>query len=377
MRLASGEFRGRPLTTLLFVLSVWVGLRVVTWAPLVEPLQNLGEFASSKPATMRSARPVTGERQVQLPDSIYRDRAEGLNAFPKEGVASGSVKSTVAPLDWADTLPAPIARPERRIEPDVAAGHQLLWLAAMSRLPSPGHLISQHAPAGEAKSLNAAQADAARWSLDAWAFWRDGSHRLSSDAGRSPVYGASQLGAVMRYRLAPSSSHDPRAYVRAYKALVTDGESELAAGLSARPVGQLPLRAHAELRATRFARSTEIRPAAFVTTELPQKELGLGVRGEVYAQAGYVGGEGATAFADGQLHLMKGVSEFDLGKISVGGASWAGAQEGSNRLDIGPSMRLDIEVGGTPARVSVDWRERVAGNAEPGSGVAVTLSTRF
>jgi hypothetical protein len=40
-------------------------------------------------------------------------------------------------------------------------------------------------------------------------------------------------------------------------------------------------------------------------------------------------------------------------------------------------MRLDWSLGDVPARVSVDYRQQVAGDAEPGSGVAATVSTRF
>jgi hypothetical protein len=40
-------------------------------------------------------------------------------------------------------------------------------------------------------------------------------------------------------------------------------------------------------------------------------------------------------------------------------------------------MRIETRIADTPARLSVDWRQRIAGDAEPGSGLAVTLSTRF
>jgi hypothetical protein len=45
--------------------------------------------------------------------------------------------------------------------------------------------------------------------------------------------------------------------------------------------------------------------------------------------------------------------------------------------DLGLWQRLDVTLGAVPARVSLDWRERVEGDAGPGSGAAVTLSTRF
>ena len=64
-------------------------------------------------------------------------------------------------------------------------------------------------------------------------------------------------------------------------------------------------------------------------------------------------------------------------RLSLGAGSWGGIQRDASRLDVGPTLRLDLTVGEVPARVSVDWRERVAGDAAPESGVAATLSTRF
>jgi hypothetical protein len=64
-------------------------------------------------------------------------------------------------------------------------------------------------------------------------------------------------------------------------------------------------------------------------------------------------------------------------RLSFGGAAWGGAQKDASRFDIGPTLRLDLSVGEVPARISVDWRERVAGDAAPESGVAATVSTRF
>ena len=96
-----------------------------------------------------------------------------------------------------------------------------------------------------------------------------------------------------------------------------------------------------------------------------------------YGQAGYVGGEFATAFADGAFVAEREVARFDLGRVSLGGGAWGGAQQGAARLDIGPSLTVDLRLGAAPARIEADYRWRVAGNAEPGNGGVVTLSTGF
>lgn len=243
------------------------------------------------------------------------------------------------------------------------------------------------------RSIVSGAPKADRWSLDAWAFAREGSNALPVSQGSVPIYGASQLGAVLRYELAPDSQFRPRAYVRGYHALVDNGESEIAVGGSVRPIPGVPLRAHVETRAIeRPLGDSEIRGSAFVTTEIPQIALPFGTKAEIYGQGGYVSGDDAVWFADGQVQVTREVIDFNLespsyGKISVGAGAWAGVQEpagGNNntpdtiyRVDVGPTIRMDFTIGKQPARISVDWRERVAGDAMPSSGVAATISTRF
>jgi hypothetical protein len=121
-----------------------------------------------------------------------------------------------------------------------------------------------------------------------------------------------------------------------------------------------------------------VRPAAFAYTELPPLELPHGARAEFYGQAGYVGGDFASAFADGQLRVDGRLLRLGRGELRAGGGAWGGAQKGASRLDIGPTATLGVPMGGTAAaRVGVDWRFRVAGNAAPASGPALTLSAGF
>ena len=105
-------------------------------------------------------------------------------------------------------------------------------------------------------------ADTDRWFLDAYTFYRQGSSSLSPSQGRAPVYGASQVAANLQYRFAPASGRDPRAFVRGYQALAQDGETELAAGLSARPLAKVPVRVAGELRAVRNPLGTDFRSAS-------------------------------------------------------------------------------------------------------------------
>ncbi len=193
----------------------------------------------------------------------------------------------------------------------------------------------------------------------------------------APGYGASQAGAVLRYSLAPESSRTPQAYIRVTQAIAEPRETEGALGISARPVPDVPVRAMAELRVQRIGGETQVRPAMLAVTELPPVVLPLGTQADIYAQAGYVGGEFATPFADGQVRVTRPLLTVGDAHIRIGAGMWGGAQRGVSRLDVGPTASVDIPVGGANARIAVDYRQRVAGDAVPGSGPALTISTGF
>ena len=144
-----------------------------------------------------------------------------------------------------------------------------------------------------------------------------------------------------------------------------------------RPIPGLPLRVLAEGRATRTINGTIMRPAAALVSELPPARLPLGLRGETYLQAGYVGGRGATAFVDGQARLERPLVHAGGFALRAGGGVWGGAQRGASRLDVGPTATVSFRLGAAQSRVSADYRWRVAGNAAPGSGPVVTLSAGF
>lgn len=144
-----------------------------------------------------------------------------------------------------------------------------------------------------------------------------------------------------------------------------------------RPLAGLPVTAHGEARLARRGAKLEVRPAAFVSGGFDDAPLAAGITTRGYAQAGYVGGRDATAFADGSLVAEKPLWRERENALSTGAGLWAGAQRGASRLDLGPSASLRFRLGEGSARISVDYRQRIAGNAEPASGAALTLSAGF
>jgi hypothetical protein len=285
-------------------------------------------------------------------------------------------------------MPRPLAAPSGAQEPMAAAGHQLMWMAALARVAVPPEVSAliggQTAPAAPAPvPLSPGLAASAsgtpnRWSADAWMLARRQSPM--SLASSRPLYGGSQAGAVLRYQLAPSSGHRPIAYLRGSTAMGAIRESEVALGLGARPIPSLPLVVAGEARAFRAMGETTFRPAALAYTELPVQQLPMGLQAEAYFQGGYVGGKYATPFVDGQLRIDRPVLSLDrlgIGELRLGGGIWAGAQKGAKRLDTGPGATASLKLLGKPARVSMDYRFRVAGDADPGSGPALTVAAGF
>ena len=270
------------------------------------------------------------------------------------------------------------------IQPRVAAGHQLMMLAALGQLPLPPLIAASQGWPTALPAPRRVSGEASRWSGDGWVLLRRGSDGLSAAPSASPAfarYGASQAGAVLRYSLAPASPLRPQAHLRLTRALVgargRGGESEAAAGFSGRPLAGVPLRLYGEGRVQRVGGMTRLRPAASLVSELPPLALPLGAEAEIYAQGGYVGGKNATAFFDAQLTADRKVVARGPAELRLGAGAWAGGQQGATRLDLGPRASLRLRIGQAPSRLALDWRFRVAGKAAPASGPALTLSAGF
>jgi hypothetical protein len=151
-------------------------------------------------------------------------------------------------------------------------------------------------------------------------------------------------------------------------------EREWAAGLLWRPSAAFP--AHLSLE-RRFRPDRPDAVAAFVSGGHDSTSLPLGFALDGYGQAGFVTGKSGGGFADAQLHILKNMASDGQSKLAVGAGAWAGGQSDILRVDIGPSGRANLKIGATSLRLDASWRFRIVGNARPGDGPAVTLSTSF
>lgn len=384
----AAAFRGQPLIVLAGVLCAWLGLRVAHWQP------SLAGNGAPKMATYAGA---------SIPGTNLAAGLRAEQALPPARFLAGrrswsrylSPRTSLPHLRPSLRLRYPVPLVARVIAADlpaaamsVAVGHNLLLAAGVSHLnvtpslavyfddPSPSRAGILAAAAPESGLFRPAFAmPGSRLSADSWLMLRQDS--TPSAAAVRPSYGRSQAGAALRYRLAPSSAHDPRTYVRLSAALEGALERDAVAGFSARPLPIMPVRVAIEARVTETGAGTELRPAIVAVTELPPIGLPRGLRADAYVQGGYVSGRSATAFVDGQGRIERVVARLGDADISAGAGFWGGAQEGAGRLDVGPTAAIAFRVGQARGRLAADYRWRIAGDATPNSGPAVTLSAGF
>ncbi|MGB3166256.1 MAG: hypothetical protein WBA68_05700 [Alteraurantiacibacter sp.] len=368
---ASEERRGGALVALGCVLAAWLVLRVGLWEAPFTPASLLRDAFSELVHAPVADKLVDPDVPRAVPESKYEGAP--LRAWEAPRV--------VAPVP--DRVERPVAPPLPQVErpfvgftpvtsPVFAEAPALVAHAQMGRSGYKYVLPATEAPE-QTKPEGAASP--ARWSMDMWALLRDGS--ASQIFAATPNYGRSQVGAVLRYDLAPRSGHAPQLYLRATSALEGAREREAALGIAARPLRDLPIRLAVEARLAETASSTETRAAAYAVSEFPAVTLPYGASGEAYVQAGYVTGDFASGFVDGQARIIRPVARTEDFRLEAGAGAWGGAQRGAERLDVGPTAAMTFRLGPASARVAADYRFRVAGAAAPASGPALTVSAGF
>ena len=335
---------GQPIIVFFALLLGWVGIRALYWESPFPEIAPIG-LVSTSPTILRKQPALANAEIKPGPLDISPSWKYETNALiaPPPGIL-------------VDRLPlASISATNYRSERlDVLASHQLLWLSAMTTMPLPRLIANVMRDASIDPNISGNSsgrgiaAQSKRWSVDGWLFLRPDATLPASTGPRFASYGASQAGALLRYRLRPDSAVGSTAYLRATKALAAGRESELAAGLSARLIPSVPIAAHAELRATRGAVTTEVRPAAFLVTEFPPQDLPADLQAETYFAAGYVGGDFATAFVDGQIRVDRELAQFDRGTFRAGAGVWGGAQKRGRSGRCWPKRERDYETGQGP-----------------------------
>ena len=210
----------------------------------------------------------------------------------------------------------------------------------------------------------------------AFSYWRWGGTENGLAAGGQ--YGGGQSGFITTFALQNQDDlgqpHRLAVLVRAAIAHDRLDEREFALGGRWRPIRKLPVTLTAERR---FRHDRRDAFALYAAGGTDNTRLPFQFRMDSFAQAGVVSGKDAGAFFDALARADRNVVQLKGISFHAGAGAWAAGQRDAMRLDIGPSLRTDIVIKATRFRVNADWRFRIAGNASPTNGPALTLSTGF
>jgi hypothetical protein len=336
-----------PLRFLGLVLGGWVAARAALLAPGLWPAMATAPAPKITPRFLDSA--AASPAYPHRPDALMR----------VEPAKPASAESTLIKLAGAVEERSEAARPT-----DFAGlvSPVLSSIAAVER-PRPGEASASPLPLPNIAAPPLGLPG--RWSVSAWTLVRRGEGRQLAPGG---TLGGSQAGARMTYRLRD------RLFLsgRFYTPLNDSAGAEAALGVEWQPLRTLPVRLLAERRQA-VGRDGRSAFALLAHGGVSEQPLVGPVMLDAYVQAGMVGLKSRDGFADGAARLAVPVA----GDVSVGLGAWGAVQPGVSRLDVGPHASYRLPAFGDRIRVSAEWRVRVAGDARPGSGPALTLSTDF
>lgn len=334
---------GRPLRFLLLVSVGWVGTRtVMLWPTAMHP---------GIPAVVRGGAIVPQAAAVTMATRMSAVVARPL--APHVIVASaprvkGILKQVIVPKATFANWPVPLQQGPPASAGEVRKPELIAGLPTLLNRPTPLR---------------------SRFFGSAWLFARDGSGIVGVVPGVQ--LGGSQAGVRLAYAL----TEDRRIAIAARAASpLGKGMRELALGVEWQP-SRLPLRIVAEQRfALNEGRGG---PSLSVVGGAGPLPIVAGFNLEGYGQAGVIGRDKGEAFVDGAVRLARPIAKIGDVQLDLGGGAWGAAQKGASRLDIGPSLSARLPIGQQPVRLSLDWRQRIAGNARPDSGAVLTLGADF
>jgi hypothetical protein len=206
-----------------------------------------------------------------------------------------------------------------------------------------------------------------RVQLTAWALLRSQRDGIGpSSLASGGQLGGSQAGA----RLAYNFTRQIAATLRTTSEVGRTG-GEVAAGVRIQPAAAIPLWFTVERR-HRLGRYSSGRNAfaLFFESGVYERPLPWRLSLDAYLQGGVVGFHSRDGFIDGAMTVSRPVYR----QFSAGLGVWGGAQPGVYRVDAGPRITMRVRPN---LKVHLDYRSRLAGNARPGSGAAVTLAGDF
>ncbi len=334
--------RGRPLRFLAAVVAGWIGLRILLLWPQawVASGGDPRDRAGARCRRWRGCRPRwPAPRPHRAPAAPARRAAARARPVADPARIEMALLSLLqfGRAEYADAPPSG-------------------WLAPRAAAPGRGAPASRLAPMDD------------RWSASAWLVARGGAARAAAP-GESQL-GGGQAGVRVSYVL--DRGRRIAVFGRVSAPLAGAGR-EAALGIEWQPA-RVPVRlvARAAARARRERRRRDraragrrVRPPF---GRLPPRKLWPGGRGAARAARALCRRCGAAT---------RTVAGLGGARLALGGGAWGAAQRDAARFDLGPSATLALPAGRHGIRFALDWRQRIAGEARPGSGLALTIGSDF
>jgi hypothetical protein len=345
-------FRGRAIVYPLVLIGCWIGGRAA----------YLGWKTSLQPALSSVVKhhELAPRRWVSRPNGVDQRAALTIKT-PERNRPAGGVARTTGKRHFglSASRERPVAAQQTRMQNAVADGHAT-DSSHGSNLPMEGQ--EKGGSFGNA-----------RWFGYGYSFWRLAGKGGTNAAAPGGQYGGSQGGLILGYDLQGPRDKGLALLLRA-AATPDRGGEELALGLRWQRPAKLPLSLNAERR---FVIDGRDRWAVYAAGGIDAGPLPAKFTLDAFGQAGWTSGRDGGAFFDAQARVMRPVTTIGGITIKAGAGAWAGGQEDVRRLDVGPALAAQFPLAKTRLDLRLDWRQRVAGDAEPKSGPAITLSTGF
>lgn len=151
---------------------------------------------------------------------------------------------------------------------------------------------------------------------------------------------------------------------------------EAGLGLATRPIKQVPIELIFERRVA-LDRGGRNALAVIAAGGFDDKPIIRKVKMSGYAQTGMVGFARNDGFIDGALRVERALLDHSRTGLRIGAGLWGAAQPDVARIDAGPILAVKQRLGRANLRISAEYRWRLAGQARPASGPALSIGTDF
>jgi hypothetical protein len=357
-----------PVRFLVVVVAGWATVRAMTLGAI--PGFTVS-YARELPAADRLP-PIVATQFAPLPPVEAAAVIQQPFAYPSPGTMRVIPAGYYAPYGYAYSaaaVPPPIPeRPQWNLPPTrglpassfLAQSDESWEVANLAAFPQ---RQSRAAPVLAARPPAEPRLD--RVQLSSWALLRGAPSPGALASGGT--LGGSQAGARLTYAF----NRWMAASLRTTSPVGGSTGAEVAGGVRFTPLRSIPV-------ALTIERRQSISPhgggrsafAVFAEGGLYRQPMPWKFTLDAYVQGGLVGLSSRDYFVDGAFAFTRP----GWGRVSAGFGLWGGAQTGVYRVDAGPRVSVRVR---DNIYAHVDWRQRIAGSAQPASGPALTLAADF